>query len=88
MADDSNGRLPALNLSTTIVIVTMLAGLAGTWSVMGERIQNLTTSQSIERAAISALDARMDAAEREAARAEIRLETLREDVTELQSRRR
>lgn len=86
MPEGNGGRIPPMNLSTVIVIVTMLAGLAGTWSVMGERIANLTEDAKEMRAHIHAVDSRLVSTEREFARMEERLENLRDSLNDLRQR--
>lgn len=86
MAENGDGRIPPLTLSTAIMIVTMFAGLAGTWAVMGERIQNHSEATRDLMARINAIDARLVAAERENATAEIRLENMREALNDLRDR--
>jgi hypothetical protein len=85
VSEVGNGRLGLyqINLSTLVVLATMLAGLAGTWSVMGERIQNNTDSLNAIRSHIVSLDARLVIAEREAATLAVRFENIREILIEM-----
>ncbi len=86
MADES-GRAQPITLNTAIMLVTMIAGLAGTWSIMGERIANLVAVTHDLKARNDNISGRLFQVERENATLEVRLENLRETVGELRQRR-
>lgn len=87
---DGDFRGTSLNLGTIVTVVTMIAGLAGTWSVMGERIKVLSDIVRDQRADIVLISNRLTAVERVtdtlAYRAESNgrsIDDLRDDVNEL-----